>query len=340
MKHQPLLINIPEPCGEDWGAMPTVGENLRFCAVCSHSLTDFTGMTDREVHRSLKENNGRICGRFRPDQLGRPLLAEPARASRWRGWMTAASILLSGSIAAQLAEPPAYEINTLAPVRAAGVPTKLSGIVTNDDGEGLIGAYVIVTNDEQFYRATVTDLDGNFIIEQVPPNAKIAISFIGYETTTIDLAEKEVPAETHLDVVLANAVYTTEEIVVVGYGITGKRTVGGAVSAIATEYRYELPAPEPVFNYLEQAKVYPNPFTEVLFLDFETEYPGQLTAELTGPNGRLIKRWYEQDFTAGKNHFQLRLREAGTLISGHYFLQLTDGDGRTETRVVIRGGRH
>lgn len=56
------------------------------------------------------------------------------------------------------------------------------GNVKDSNGEPIIGATVKI---EGKTGGTVTDLDGNFILDNVNSGAKITISSIGYKTQTI-----------------------------------------------------------------------------------------------------------------------------------------------------------
>lgn len=67
---QTFQINIPDPCHEDWNQM-TPNERGRHCDACQKTVIDFTKYTDWELAQLIKQNQGQLCGQFRPDQLGR-----------------------------------------------------------------------------------------------------------------------------------------------------------------------------------------------------------------------------------------------------------------------------
>lgn len=66
------ILTIPERCNENWAEMPLSGKG-RDCSKCEKSIRDFSKLSDAELISLLKSEE-RICGRFDPTQLDRPLL--------------------------------------------------------------------------------------------------------------------------------------------------------------------------------------------------------------------------------------------------------------------------
>ncbi|MDO7845204.1 carboxypeptidase-like regulatory domain-containing protein [Hymenobacter sp. M29] len=105
-------IHLPSPCPESWAAMTPTATG-RHCASCQETVVDFTRMSEAEVVTFLRQYPAVSCGRFRNDQLDRPLRA-PARAvGGWRRWWGATLALLglgalAGPQARGQAAPPAY----------------------------------------------------------------------------------------------------------------------------------------------------------------------------------------------------------------------------------------
>jgi hypothetical protein len=65
-------ISIPKPCHEDWNKM-TPDQQGAFCKVCNKSVHDFSRKTAKEVEQILlREEEGKVCGRFRSDQIVMP----------------------------------------------------------------------------------------------------------------------------------------------------------------------------------------------------------------------------------------------------------------------------
>ncbi|GAB3842647.1 carboxypeptidase-like regulatory domain-containing protein [Hymenobacter jeollabukensis] len=93
MTRATIHVQIPRPCGEAWEAMTPTTQG-RHCAACQHTVTDFTQRTDAEILALLRQAaGGRVCGRFRAEQLDRALVHAPAAAPRWRAWVLAAAAL-------------------------------------------------------------------------------------------------------------------------------------------------------------------------------------------------------------------------------------------------------
>lgn len=86
---------------------------------------------------------------------------------------------------------------------------KISGIVKDPTGEPIIGANVVVKGTTN---GVVTGLDGDFNLE-VPQNAVLEISYIGYITQEITVANRN-----SFNVTLNEDTQKLDEVVVLGYG--------------------------------------------------------------------------------------------------------------------------
>ena len=58
----------------------------------------------------------------------------------------------------------------------------VKGNVKDNTGENIIGANVLVKGTSN---GSITDLEGNFIVSDVNPNATLVISFVGFTTREI-----------------------------------------------------------------------------------------------------------------------------------------------------------
>lgn len=109
-----------------------------------------------------------------------------------------------------------------------GKKVRTSGIVKDSSGEPLIG--VTITVDGIAGKGTITDIDGKFTLEQVPENAHIQISYIGYQTQ--ELAAKTSP---NAIIVMREDTKVLDEVVVVGFGSQKKVNLTGAVATVSAD---------------------------------------------------------------------------------------------------------
>ena len=115
----------------------------------------------------------------------------------------------------------------------------VSGKVVDATGEPVIGASVVVKGTTT---GAETDIDGNFSIPNVPRNANLEISYIGFKTQSVSVSGKNA-----INVTLQEDRQMLDDVVVVGYGVQKKSDVTGAMASVSTE---ELNA-RPVNNALE-----------------------------------------------------------------------------------------
>lgn len=99
----------------------------------------------------------------------------------------------------------------------------VTGTVTDNLGP-VIGASIQV---EGTSNGCITDIDGNYTLPNVPANATLVFSYIGYQTQKIAVGGK-----TKIDVKLAEDSQLLQEVVVVGYGVQRKSDLTGAVASV------------------------------------------------------------------------------------------------------------
>lgn len=161
--------------------------------------------------------------------MNKPLL------SVWT-WMTATSGTRAGArifaALALLASAPngAYAAESghlgAAPLSAQQAKQPVSGTVTDESGEPLVGVTVMVKNTTT---GTTTDAQGHFQLS-VEPGATLVFSYLGYNTQEIAVGNK-----TSLKVALQDDSQNIDEVVVVAYGTQKKVSVTGSVSSVQTK---------------------------------------------------------------------------------------------------------
>ena len=104
---------------------------------------------------------------------------------------------------------------------------KVTGNVTSsEDGLPIVGASILVKGTTI---GTVTDLDGNFTLGNVPENAKeLQVSFVGMKTLLVNV-------QSRLKIVLHPDSEVLEDVVVVAYGTASKQSLTGAVSSVSSK---------------------------------------------------------------------------------------------------------
>jgi len=191
-------ITIPEPCHEDWSKM-TPQEKGRFCNKCDKCVIDFTGLSTQLMFNHI--NSGKdICGRFRPDQLNRDLVAAPVKKGFSFQWALTSVIAFTGfhNAFGQSEEP--FTVGKIAPIETYQHPETtvippppvvdsliISGlIVDSETGEPIPFANIYCF---QFKVGAISDFDGKFVFrlpsKDVTEPLKIEVTSVGYEDAEI-----------------------------------------------------------------------------------------------------------------------------------------------------------
>jgi len=104
---------------------------------------------------------------------------------------------------------------------------KVSGKVTDERGEPMPGVTVIVVGKNQ---GSITDVDGNYSIADLPQNAVLQYSFVGMETKTVNVG-----SQSKINITLKEESANLSEVIVVGYGTTNKKGLVSSVASVKPE---------------------------------------------------------------------------------------------------------
>ena len=86
----------------------------------------------------------------------------------------------------------------------------IQGTIKDNTGEPLIGVSIVSGNNG----GTVTDLNGDFTLNNVSDGAILKISYVGYKKQSIKVGN-----QTKFNIVMQSDDKTLDELVVVGYGV-------------------------------------------------------------------------------------------------------------------------
>lgn len=102
----------------------------------------------------------------------------------------------------------------------------ITGVVTDENGMPIPGVTVSVPGTSI---GTATDLDGKYTLT-VAENASVIFSFIGFESQTVNVANRST-----INITLKEDTQSLDEVVVVGYGTQEKVNLTGAVGVATSE---------------------------------------------------------------------------------------------------------
>ena len=120
----------------------------------------------------------------------------------------------------------------------AGKTTGLStvrGKVVDANGEPLVGVSVALEGSS---RGVITDADGNYTLSNVPQDAYLVFSYVGFETARLKAGARHTR-----EVILREDAELLDEVVVVGYGTQKKVNLTGAVAVVESEELVNRSAP-------------------------------------------------------------------------------------------------
>lgn len=101
---------------------------------------------------------------------------------------------------------------------------KVTGRVVDSNGSPLPGVAIVVKGKTT---GTITDVDGNYNLSNVPSDATLAFSFVGMKSVAIPVSGKTV-----INITLEDETIGIEEVVAIGYGTQKKKDVTSAITTV------------------------------------------------------------------------------------------------------------
>ena len=110
---------------------------------------------------------------------------------------------------------------------ASALAQQLRGTVKDEAGEPVIGAAVLVKGTTT---GTTTDIDGSFLLANVPEGSVLEVSSIGYQSVSVT-----VNGDAPLDIIIKEDTMILDDVVVIGYGVQKKSVVTASIAKVDAE---------------------------------------------------------------------------------------------------------
>ena len=123
-------------------------------------------------------------------------------------------VLLAGLLSAGAANATTANAETPSPQAQEQAQNRCTGVITDEEGEPLVGATVRVQGTSI---AASANIDGEFTLAGVKVGSTIVVNYIGYQPMSVKWDGKP------LSIVMKSDGNTLEEVVVLGYGVEQKR---------------------------------------------------------------------------------------------------------------------
>ncbi len=124
---------------------------------------------------------------------------------------------------------------------------KVSGKVTDQSGEPLIGVTIKVDNGGKSSLNAITDMDGRYTID-ASSSSKLVFSYVGFQNTT-----ETVNGRSTINVTLKEKSDELNEVVVIGYGTMDKKELTSAISHVSDKNFTQVASVDP--SMMIQGKV-------------------------------------------------------------------------------------
>ncbi len=117
-------------------------------------------------------------------------------------------------------------------IQLISAQTKVSGTVTDESGQALVGVNVVIKGTSQ---GTITNVDGKYSIT-ASADAQLVFNYVGFEENVQRVGNRSV-----INVTMKENAKSLEEVVVVGYGQIRKKDLTGSVASFGAEKLKDRP---------------------------------------------------------------------------------------------------
>lgn len=130
---------------------------------------------------------------------------------------------------------------------ASAQQVKVSGIVTDQSGEPLIGVTIKADNGGKGTASAITDMDGKYTVN-ASASSKLVFSYVGFQSATETVNGRPV-----INVTLKEKSDELNEVVVIGYGTMDKKELTSAISHVSDKNFTQVASVDP--SMMIQGKV-------------------------------------------------------------------------------------
>ncbi len=115
----------------------------------------------------------------------------------------------------------------LIPVGLLAQTVNVTGKVVDSYGEPIPGASIIIQGT---MTGTISDMEGNYTLNNVPQDAVLEFSFVGMESEKVN-----VNGRSTINVTMQESSIALQEVIAVGYGVQKKESITGAISGVTSK---------------------------------------------------------------------------------------------------------
>ncbi len=123
-------------------------------------------------------------------------------------------------------------------VNVMAQPLSVSGVISDDKGEPMAGASIVLKGSTT---GTIADVDGTYTIAVPNEQAELVFSFVGMSTEEVLVGTRRT-----LNVTLTAEDNALDEVVVIGYGAVKKRDLTGSVASVKSGDIVAVPSADPM----------------------------------------------------------------------------------------------